>query len=307
MKFLTSKWSSGDDDDDDDEDDVDKVTDFLEERELLVSPEKSTVTLFTSDCHEAKIHPQIKIKNLLVPLEKHPRLLGVTFDTMHTFNQHAKLTASKASKKINILKSLAGSTWGQSKETLILTYKSICRSVTEYAAVWAPVISKSRWSDLQSVQNSALRIATGSLLMTNIDHLHIETKVLPLEIHSKMITKQYLALTHLPDHPGNKHLHRPQPPRQMKLQKSMNIYTEEVTHRFREQQPTKQDYKRVLKDIHTETVRKTIQQYSEIRVLGQAYNPPPPINPDEIKLTRIARSRLSQLRSCDFLIPTTSD
>ena len=54
---------------------------------------------------------------------------------------------------------------------------------------------------------------------------------------------------------------------------------------------------RVLKDIHTETVRKTIQQYSENHVLGQAYNPPPRINPDEIKLTRIARSRLSQLRS----------
>ena len=161
------------------------------------------------------------------------------------------------SKKIIILKSLAGSTWGQSKETLILTYKSIWRSVLEYAApVWAPAISKSRWSDLQTVQNSALRIATGSLLMTNIDHLHIETKMLPLEIHSKIITKQYLASTHLPDHPGNKHLNRPQPLRQMKLQKSMNIYTEEVTHRFREQEPTKQDYKRVLKDY-------------ENRVLGQ--------------------------------------
>ena len=49
---------------------------------------------------------------------------------------------------------------------------------------------------------------------------------------------------------------------------------------------------RVLKDIHTETVRKTIQQYSENHVLGQAYNPPPRINPDEIKLTRIARSKL---------------
>ena len=65
--------------------------------------------------------------------------------------------------------------------------------------------------------------------MTNIDHLHIETKVLPLEVHSKMITKQYLASTHLPEHPGNKHLHRPQPPRQMKLQKSLNIYTNEIT------------------------------------------------------------------------------
>ena len=160
---------------------------------------------------------------------------------MHTFNQHTKLTASKESKKINILKSLAGSTWGQSKETLILTYKSICRRVLEYAApVWAPAISNSRWSDLQTVQNSALRIAICSLLMTNIDYLHLETKVVPLEIHSKMISKQYFASNHLPDHPGNKHLFRPQPPRQMKLQKSMNTQMRLLTDSENWNQPNKQ-------------------------------------------------------------------
>ena len=36
---------------------VNKVTNFLEERELLVSPEQSTVTLFTPNSHEAKIQP----------------------------------------------------------------------------------------------------------------------------------------------------------------------------------------------------------------------------------------------------------
>ena len=98
---------------------------------------------------------------------------------MHTFNQHAKLTALKASKKINILKSLAGSIWA-----LILTYKSICRNILEYAApVWDSAISNLRWPDLQTVQNGALRIPIGSLLMTNKNH--IATKVLPLEIHSR--------------------------------------------------------------------------------------------------------------------------
>ena len=274
---------------------VDEVTNFLEERSLILSPEKSTVTLFTPDSHEAKTRPPVKIKELKVPLEKHPKILGVTFDTMHSFSQHAKLTVEKANKKLNILKALAGTTWGQQKETMLLTYKSICRSVLEYAApVWAPAISDSRWAELQTVQNRALRIATGSLLMASSEHLHIETKVLPLEIHSKMITKQYLAATYIPGHPGNKHLNQPPPPRQMKHQKTLNNYIDDVGPRYGDQEITRREYKRVLKEIHTATVENTIRSYTANRVLEEY---PPSINPDEIKLPRIARSRLSQLRS----------
>ena len=106
---------------------------------------------------------------------------------------------------------------------LLVHCQKTCRSVLEYAApVWAPAVSNSysRWSDLQTVQNLALRIATGSLVITNIVHLHIEIKVLPLEIHSKMISKQYFVSTRaylIILQAINKHLLRPQPPRQMKF------------------------------------------------------------------------------------------
>ena len=62
---------------------LEELAAFLEERELLVSPEKSTVTLFTPDTKETKIHPKIQLKNTILPLEKTPKLLGVIFDTMH--------------------------------------------------------------------------------------------------------------------------------------------------------------------------------------------------------------------------------
>ena len=69
----------------------------------------------------------------------------------------------------------------------------------------------------------------------------------------------------------------------------MNIYTDEVTRRFGEQEPTKQDHKRILKDIHSYTLYK-----NSLQIARQDYNPPPSSSPDEIKLTRIARSRLKQ-------------
>ena len=192
-----------------------KITDYasdivayLEERELQISPEKSTVTLFTPDTKEAKIHPQVKIKNQIVKLDKEPKILGVYFNTMHTYTSHIKQTATKARKKANVLKALAGTDWGQDQETIINTYKATTRSVLEYGSpIWAPHIKPSLWEPLQSVQNTALRIATGSYNMAAPpDHLHRETKVLPLREHSIMTSKQYLVACHLPGHPGRDQL-----------------------------------------------------------------------------------------------------
>ena len=60
---------------------------FLTERDLVVSAEKSTVTLFTPDTNEYNVHPIVKIDNIPVRLERKPKLLEVTYDTMFSFSQ----------------------------------------------------------------------------------------------------------------------------------------------------------------------------------------------------------------------------
>ena len=52
------------------------LTAFLRERELLVSAEKSTVTLFSHDTHEYNVHPKVYVDNKLVKLDHKPKLLG---------------------------------------------------------------------------------------------------------------------------------------------------------------------------------------------------------------------------------------
>jgi len=122
---------------------------FLEERELLIAPEKSTVTWFTPATAEAQVEPKGTILEKHIKLDKYPKLLGVTFDTMFCFGPHIKQTIAKAKKKLNIMKSLAGSTWGCDKETLLITYKSIILSVLEYGSpIWAPVIKDTHWNKL---------------------------------------------------------------------------------------------------------------------------------------------------------------
>ena len=220
-------------------------------------------------------------------------MLGIHFNAMHTFTSHINKTATKAKKKLNVLKALAGTDWGQDKQTLVNTYKSIIRPVLEYGSpIWSPIISDSNWGKLQRVQNSALKICTGSYHGAGYQHVHRETKVLPLREHGKMLTQQYLAATFLPGHPGREHLDRPPPPRSRKP--TMQTYKKDVEPCF----TTPADdmaYKSAIKTIHTTAVDETLRSYPNNRVLGR--NPPPLNEKEESDLNRKARSALSQLRS----------
>ena len=154
---------------------ISTVTSFLEEQELVISPEKSTVTLFSHDPAEYKTRPNIQVKDQQIRLDKTPKLLGITFDTMHTFSNHVKNTITMCNSKLNILKALAGTSWGQDIETMKITYKSICRSILEYATpICSPSISDTNWEKLQVNQNKALRITTGYYHKTSPSHLHQE-------------------------------------------------------------------------------------------------------------------------------------
>ena len=268
---------------------IDRLVDFLADRDLIVSPEKSTVTWFTPDTKEANLIPNVSIKAKQVALDKTPKLLGVHFDTMYSFSTHIKKAVDKAKTRVNILKALAGSTWGQDKETLLLTYKATCRSALEYACpVWSPCISSTSWDRLQTVQNHALRVATGCLNKSDIDHLHEETKVLPVRDHSTLLTKQYLANTYVPAHPGFKNLDRP--PSARNLKPTLLKYKEDIRVRYE----AGLSRKHVLQSLHSEAVTAALDNLGPNKVLGDR---PPEINKEEEQLSRKARTELARLRA----------
>ena len=113
---------------------LEEITAYLKDNSLLISAPKFSVTLFTPDTHQAKIHPRIFIENSHLPLVKCPRILGVYLDPSLSFNKHSQYVAERVSGRNNILKALAGTSWGQQKETLLMTYKAVGRSIINYAA-----------------------------------------------------------------------------------------------------------------------------------------------------------------------------
>ena len=173
---------------------LEEITAYLKDNSLLICAPKSSVTLLTLDTHQAKIHPSIFIENSHLPLVKCPRILGVYLDPSLSFNKHSQYVAERVSGRKNILKALAGTSWGQQKETLLMTYKAVGRLIINYAAlVWSSNLHDTNYRKIQYTQNEALRIATGCHKMSIIDHLHTEAEMLNVKEHSELLSAQYLA------------------------------------------------------------------------------------------------------------------
>ena len=70
--------------------------------------------------------------------------------------------------KLNIIKILAYKTWQLTKQTLIQIYNVLIRTVIEYSAIIAPIISVTNLNTLQIIQNNALRIILNKPKTTRI-------------------------------------------------------------------------------------------------------------------------------------------
>ena len=150
----------------------------------------------------------------------HPRILCFHFFFTHctvVFAKWLTYIATRVSNRNNILKALADTTWRQQKETILMTYKAIGRSVANYGApVWSTNASATSIGKIQIAQNEALRIATGSHKMSSIDHLHNETEMLTVKQHSDLLSAQYVVQCLDPDHVCHNITTMDDPPRQMK-------------------------------------------------------------------------------------------
>ena len=257
-----------------------------------MSAQKSAVTLFTSQTQQGRLHPLIPLNGTLLPLDRNPKILGVTFDPHFCFHKHVEAIEKKAKQRLSILKALTGTNWGQQKETIVATYKALIDSLFSYASpIWFPNASVSAVEKLQTIQNSALRIATGCLMMSSIDHLHMEAEIMKVGEHLKMLCAQFLATCLQPQHPSFPIVTADSGPRNMK--ETLQTFSIAEVANYIEDGAIA-DAAAASKDIHTTSVRRSMEARGINRVLGI---PAPAVNEEEEQLPRKTRRTLAQLRS----------
>ena len=208
------------------------------------------------------------------------------------FTTHINNINAKAKARLNVLRALTNTTFGQSKEDITLVYKQYIRPILTYAhPSWQPDTAATHIGKLQVTQNTALRIATGCTQTTPIPHLHRETQVLPLKQHMLMRGTHIYTSTDCPTHPLH-HLRsaparsqRARPPRTT----AAKLYQQEL-----DSLPPTPDNTSLRTHIHTVYTNRTLETYPINTILGTS---PPHINTQaETRLPREDRVHLSRLR-----------
>ena len=114
-----------------------------------------------------------------------PVYLGVQLDTKLSMNKHISNVKKKATKRLNLLKRLASTTWGSDKDTLRSLYLGYIRSAMDYNIVLQNISSKSTRKTLDQVQNHALRFICGGMKSTPSAACEIDANIEPLELRRK--------------------------------------------------------------------------------------------------------------------------
>ena len=237
------------------------------------------------------MHPDITLEDTQLPLERSPKILWVIIDPSISFHTHCNYVSDRIDERNNMLKALAGSSWGQDKKTLLMTYNALGKSIANYAApVWRSNTSDSSFKKIQTAQNTVLRTATGAHKMASIDHLYQESLTLRVKDQSDMLSAQYLVNCLEEDHVS--HGITIQESRPMK-ETLHSRHHSTVLPRFGSNRM------KSLQNLHTHAVDSAIQLQGNNRVLKKR---PPPKSDEEQRLNRRQRCTLSQLRSGHCLL-----
>ena len=135
----------------------------------------------------------LTMNNLPIRFYSEIKFLGLIFDSHMNWKAHVKQTKAKALKALNLVKKLAHTTWGASRDVLLKLYNATILPILEYGSPIFNSASKSVLKMLDPVHNLGLRIATGAFKSSPVPSLIVESGEVPLS-HKFQITTMRRAL-----------------------------------------------------------------------------------------------------------------
>ena len=148
---------------------------------LPLNPSKCEASFFSVDPHQANLKLILLLLGSRLRFNPTPTFLGVTFDRTLSFSKHVSLLKVKFFARLKAC--ISNFSWGPSKESLSLLYKSFLRSLLTYASPgWFPFLSATNITKLERLQQAASRATTGFLSSSPIPLLLSKASLPPLRV-----------------------------------------------------------------------------------------------------------------------------
>jgi len=182
--------------------DLDNIFSWSTKWKLLFNPNKCSIITFTK--LRTVPPPNLQLNNTQIPTTTDSaKYLGIWFDPKLTWNQHITKTKLKATKRILQLSQFTGINWGITYKTILHLYKTIVLPILDYGCfLWD---GSKHTSKLNTIQNKAIQLATGSFCTTPTESNNILAALLPLDIRRIKFSTQNLARAMRA--PATNHLH----------------------------------------------------------------------------------------------------
>ncbi|GFV53315.1 putative RNA-directed DNA polymerase from transposon X-element [Trichonephila clavipes] len=166
-----------------------------------ISASKSCCVHF---CRKRGIHPdpEIRIRDIQIPVVPDVRFLGVIFDRRLTFLPHILHLRKKCEKSLNLLKVLSNTSWGADRTSLLRVYQAIVLSRIDYGCVAYGSACNSTLQKLDPVHHMALRICSGAFRTSPVQSLYVNCHQLPLDLRRRKLSlAYYFKILSVPSHP----------------------------------------------------------------------------------------------------------
>ena len=131
---------------------------------LPLNPSKCEASFSSVDPHQANLQPSLLLLGSRLRFNPTPTFLGITFDRTLSFSKHVSSLKAKFFPRLKVLRCISVSSWGPSKESLSVLYKSFLWPLLTYALPgWFPFLSATNVTKLESLHRAASRAITGCL------------------------------------------------------------------------------------------------------------------------------------------------
>ena len=179
---------------------LDDLSKWTKDWGMKVNAAKTTYTTFSLSTKKQSIKLTLDGQNLKE--DQSPKYLGVRFDPRLTWKHQIEENQQKGLKRMQLLRKLAGTTWGANTNVLKKTYLGYVRPALDYGITAWGTCSNAQFQKVEKVQNQCLRVITGAMKTTPIHRMesHTGIKAMSDQRDSKILT-QYTKVKFMDSQP----------------------------------------------------------------------------------------------------------